>query len=92
MFQELTATLAKWRKQLLIPPTVAALVLSANLMGILEPLELLALDQRFRWRSQQDFPGVKGQQETDPRIVIVTIDESDIITLKQVQAQAGYSP
>ncbi|MGK7956813.1 MAG: CHASE2 domain-containing protein [Crocosphaera sp.] len=83
MFTGLTVTLVKWRKQLLIPPTVAVLVICANLTGILEPLELLSLDQRFRWRSQEEFHGVKVQEETDPRIVVVTIDESDIIKLKQ---------
>ncbi|MDJ0660838.1 MAG: CHASE2 domain-containing protein [Crocosphaera sp.] len=83
MFKLLGEKFYQWRKMLLIPATVAGLVIGANLTGILEPLELLTFDQFFRWRSQEDFPFLKPTEKVDPRIVIVTIDESDIITLKQ---------
>ncbi|MDJ0511468.1 MAG: CHASE2 domain-containing protein [Crocosphaera sp.] len=74
MFQRIRAKLYQWRKGLLIPPTVAGLIIATGLTGILQPLELLFFDQFFRWRSPEGI---------DPRILIVTIDESDIATLKQ---------
>ncbi|MDJ0729115.1 MAG: CHASE2 domain-containing protein [Crocosphaera sp.] len=83
MFKALTEKLAQWRKKLLLPPTIAGLVIISSLTGILEPLELLTFDQFFRWRSQENFPFVTVPEKIDPRIVIITIDESDIITLKQ---------
>ncbi|GBF83067.1 adenylate cyclase [Aphanothece sacrum FPU3] len=45
-----------------------------SLTGLLQPLEFLTFDNFFRWR----FP-----ENVDPRIVIVTVSESDIIKLKQ---------
>ncbi|MGK7940020.1 MAG: CHASE2 domain-containing protein [Crocosphaera sp.] len=74
MFQRIRTKLYQWRKLLLTPPTVAGLVVVTSLTGILQPLELLLFDQFFRWRSPE---------EIDPRIIIVTVDESDIATLKQ---------
>ena len=74
MFQRIRAKLYQWRKRLLIPPTVAGLVIATSLTGIFQPLELLLFDQFFRWRPSEGI---------DPRIIIVTVDESDIATLKQ---------
>ncbi|MDJ0599194.1 MAG: CHASE2 domain-containing protein [Crocosphaera sp.] len=83
MFKSLGEKFYRWRKMLLIPATVAGLVIGANSTGILEPLELLTFDQFFRWRSQEDFSVVKPTENIDTRIIIITIDESDIAALKQ---------
>lgn len=74
MITTLTQTIYRWRKVLLIAPVVATLVILTSLTGLLQPLEFLTLDHFFRWRSPE---------KVDPRIVIVTISESDIIKLKQ---------
>ncbi|MDJ0846118.1 CHASE2 domain-containing protein [Crocosphaera sp.] len=83
MLRSLGENLYRWRKMLLIPATVAGLVVGANWTGIFEPVELLTFDQFFRWRSQEDSSFLKLPEKVDPRMVIVTIDESDIITLKK---------
>ena len=54
---------------LLIAPGVASLVLAANLTGIFQLSELIILDHFFRLRPAE---------QNDPRIVLVTIDESDL--------------
>ncbi|ACB53093.1 putative adenylate cyclase [Crocosphaera subtropica ATCC 51142] len=79
MLKALGEKVYQWRKMLLIAPTVTGLVIGISLTGILEPLELLTFDQFFRWRSH--FPS--ESEKKDPRIVIITIDEADISTLKQ---------
>lgn len=79
MFKALAEKLYQWRKMLLIPPTLTGLVIGMSLTGILEPLELLTLDQFFYWRSQFSTES----DEKDPRIVIITVDEADINSLKQ---------
>jgi diguanylate cyclase (GGDEF)-like protein/PAS domain S-box-containing protein len=48
---------------------VAGCTIALRMLGLLEPLELAALDQMFRWRSP--LP-------PDDRIVILTIDDTDI--------------
>ncbi|WP_198648449.1 CHASE2 domain-containing protein [Cyanothece sp. BG0011] len=79
MFTALAEKLYRWRKMLLIPPTVTGLVIGISLTGILEPLELLTFDQFFRWRSHLS----SESEKQDPRIVIITVDEADISTLQQ---------
>jgi diguanylate cyclase (GGDEF)-like protein len=74
MITALTQTIHRWRKVLLIAPIVATLVILTSLTGLLQPLEFLTFDHFFRWRSPENI---------DPRIVIVTISESDISQLKQ---------
>jgi len=51
---------------------VATAVVGLQLEGAFQPLELMALDQWFR---------VRPSEAVDPRIVIVTIDESDFNTI-----------
>jgi PAS domain S-box-containing protein len=55
-------------------PSIAAGLLILRFTGALQLMELVALDQMFRLR-----PG----EPADPRIVLVTIDESDIKQLGQ---------
>jgi CHASE2 domain-containing sensor protein len=53
---------------------VAALVVALRLMGILQGVEWGVLDRFFQWRPSAGI---------DPRIVVVTIDESDLRTINQ---------
>ncbi|HAX76169.1 MAG TPA: adenylate/guanylate cyclase domain-containing protein, partial [Cyanobacteria bacterium UBA11372] len=53
---------------------VAGLVMTAGCLGIFQLMEWATLDQFFRWRPRES---------TDPRITIVTIDESDITHVGQ---------
>ena len=53
---------------------VTVVVIGLQLMGIFQPLELMALDQWFRTRPPE---------AVDSRIVLVTIDESDFNTIGQ---------
>jgi adenylate cyclase len=64
----------KWRGILLIAPCVAGLVIALNSLGVFQLLEWAALDRLFRLRPQE---------KPDPRIVVVTIDESDIDYVNQ---------
>ncbi|HEY9872222.1 MAG TPA: CHASE2 domain-containing protein, partial [Candidatus Obscuribacterales bacterium] len=59
----------KWRGVLISAPSVAFLVLGVRMIGWLQPLEWAALDQYFMLRPVE---------RTDPRIVIVGINELDI--------------
>ncbi len=63
-----------WRGVLIVVPTVSLIVIALRMLGLLQLLELATLDQLFRLRPPE---------APDPRIVIVTIDEPDIQTLKQ---------
>jgi adenylate cyclase len=59
----------KWRGVLISAPSVAFLVLGVRMLGWLQPLEWAALDQYFMLRPVE---------RTDPRIVIIGINELDI--------------
>ncbi|MDZ7958808.1 MAG: adenylate/guanylate cyclase domain-containing protein [Aulosira sp. DedQUE10] len=73
MRAKLKQLLWQWRGVLLAVPNVTALVIALRFMGLLEFLELTALDQFFLLRPQQPV---------DERIVIVEINEPDISKLK----------
>ncbi len=64
----------QWRSILSTAPSVAVLVLVLRQFGGLQLLEYAALDRFFRWRPAEP---------TDSRVVIVTIDESDIVEIGQ---------
>lgn len=66
--------LQRWRGVLITVPCIAGSLLILRLTGALQFMELMALDQMFRWRPPEP---------TDPRIVLITIDESDIKQLGQ---------
>lgn len=59
----------KWQRVLIIAPMAAGLILAASSTGLFQLIEWVTLDQFFRLRPLEP---------PDPRIVIVTIDESDI--------------
>lgn len=69
MWSKLRQRILQWRGVLITAPSVAGLVIAASLTGSFQQLEWATLDQFFRLRPQEP---------TDPRIAIVTIDESDI--------------
>lgn len=69
MWTKLRQQLWEWRGVIITAPIVAGLLIALRLGGWLKPLEWWALDQSFRLRPLES---------TDPRIVIVGIDESDL--------------
>lgn len=64
----------QWRGALIVTPCVAGITIAIRLLGWLQPLELAALDNSFRLRPLEP---------KDTRIVIVSVEESDITRLKQ---------
>ncbi|HEY9910058.1 MAG TPA: CHASE2 domain-containing protein, partial [Thermosynechococcaceae cyanobacterium] len=64
----------QWRGVLLTVPSIAGGLLLLRLTGALQFMELMALDQMFRLRPAE---------LVDSRIVLVTINESDIKQLGQ---------
>ena len=63
-----------WRGALIVAPSVAGLTIAIRLLGWLQPLEWAALDASFRLRPLEPV---------DNRILIVSVEESDITRLKQ---------
>ncbi|AFZ26500.1 putative transmembrane sensor domain protein [Cylindrospermum stagnale PCC 7417] len=72
MWSQLKRKLWQWRGIFIAAPSMGAFVLILRLTGLLQMLELAALDQMFLLR----FP-----EAVDSRIVIVEINESDVQTL-----------
>lgn len=69
MWLKLRQQIERWRGVLLTAPSVAGLVIVAASTGCFQLLEWVTLDQFFRLRPQEPI---------DSRIVIITIDDSDI--------------
>lgn len=69
MWRKLRQKIWKWREVLVTTPSVAIVVIAANSAGLFQLLEWATHDQFFRLRPTE---------AVDPRIVIVTIQESDI--------------
>lgn len=74
MWTTLKQQLWRWRGVVITVPSVAGGLLILRLTGALQLMELVALDQMFRLRPLQPV---------DPRIVLVTVDESDLKQLKR---------
>jgi adenylate cyclase len=74
MWTTLKQRIWQWLGVLITASSVAGVLAALRLAGALQLLELVALDQFFRLRPLEP---------ADPRIVIVTIDESDIKKLGQ---------
>ncbi|PZV10077.1 MAG: hypothetical protein DCF22_17440 [Leptolyngbya sp.] len=74
MWTTFKQNLWRWRGVLVTVPSIAGGLLLLRFAGALQLMELLALDQMFRLRPVE---------VADPRIVLVTIDESDIKQLGQ---------
>ena len=68
MWLAFTRGIRQWRGLLITAPSVAGLVIAATSLGLFQLLEWATLDHFFRLRPREP---------TDPRIVIVTINESD---------------
>ncbi|MEH2439591.1 CHASE2 domain-containing protein [Nostoc sp.] len=79
MWRNIKRKLWQWRGVFIAAPSAGALVFILRLSGLLQMLELAALDQMFLLRSPEPI---------DPRIVIVEINESDV----QKLGKRGYWP
>jgi adenylate cyclase len=66
-----------WQGALIVAPGTAGLTIAIQFLGLLQPLELAALDLSFRLRPPEPI---------DERIIIVGVKESDLATLKQYPA------
>lgn len=69
MKSRLKTWIKQWQGILLITPTVTLIILALNGAGLFQLLEWATLDQYFRLRPQES---------PDSRILLVTIDETDI--------------
>lgn len=74
MWQTLRERVGQWGGVLAIAPSVAACVIAGSAAGLFQLLEWATIDQFFHLRPQEPI---------DKRIVIVTINESDIANLKR---------
>ncbi|MFB2937871.1 CHASE2 domain-containing protein [Aerosakkonemataceae cyanobacterium BLCC-F154] len=74
MWLKLKKQLRQWSGLLITAPSVTGLVIAANYLGIFQLLEWATFDQFLRLRPAAPV---------DRRIVIITIDESDIAKAKQ---------
>ncbi|MFN6488295.1 MULTISPECIES: CHASE2 domain-containing protein [unclassified Nostoc] len=74
MWTTLKQQIWRWSGVLITVPSIAGSLLILRLIGALQLMELIALDQMFRLRPSEPV---------DSRIVLVTIDESDINQLGQ---------
>jgi adenylate cyclase len=74
MWSKLKAEWRRWLAVLTTPPTVAGLVIIIKLVGLFQLLEWATYDQFFRLRPAEPI---------DERLLIVTVDESDINYVKQ---------
>lgn len=74
MLPKLSKQIWRWRGVLIAAPSVAGLVIAASYAGLFQLLEWATLDHLFRLRPQEPI---------EQRIVIVTIDESDLKNVGQ---------
>jgi len=74
MWRQLRRQIWEWRGVWTVAPSVATVAIALRVLGWLQPWELAALDQYFRWRPLEP---------TDERIVIVGISEADLKKLRQ---------
>jgi PAS domain S-box-containing protein len=74
MWASLKQQIWRWRGVLITAPNIAGSLLLLRCLGAFQLMELMALDQMFRLRPFEP---------ADSRIVLVTIDESDINQLGQ---------
>jgi len=69
MWSKIKHKLWQWRGVVISAPSAGILVVALRLTGILQNLELSALDQMFRLRPTEPI---------DPRVVIVEVNESNV--------------
>ena len=74
MWRQVRRQIWEWRGVWTVAPSVATVAIALRVLGWLQPWELAALDQYFRWRPLEP---------TDERIVIVGISEADLKKLRQ---------
>ena len=76
MWRKIEQRMGKWRGVLITAPILAGLVIAATSGGLFQLLEWAARDQLIRLRPRE---------ADDPRIVIVTINESDLTKIGKGQ-------
>jgi len=69
MWPKLKQRIWRWRGLLITAPSVAGIVIALGSLGLFQLLEWVTLDQ---------FLTLRPREPIDPRITIITIDESDI--------------
>ena len=69
MWPKLKKRIWRWRGLLITAPSVAGIVIALGSLGLFQLLEWVTLDQ---------FLTLRPREPIDPRITIITIDESDI--------------
>lgn len=69
MWPKLKKQIWRWRGLLITAPSVAGLVIAVGSLGLFQLIEWATLDKFFRLRPREPI---------DPRITIITIDDSDI--------------
>ncbi len=74
MWHHLTRKLGEWRGVFLIAPSVAGVLIAGSMSGVF---------QLFEWATIDPFFQLRPSEPVDNRIVIVTVDESDINALGQ---------
>lgn len=80
MWRKIEERIRKWRGVLITAPILAGLVIAATSGGLFQLLEWAARDQLVRLRPREPV---------DPRIVIVTINESDLTKIGKGQIPDG---
>ncbi|WP_199321139.1 PAS domain S-box protein [Microcoleus sp. FACHB-831] len=74
MVQKFKKQIFRWRGLLITPPTVAFTAIAIGSLGFFQILDWAILDQFFRWRPREPI---------DPRIILITVNESDVKKLGQ---------
>ena len=76
MWRNIAQRIGKWRGVLITAPSVAGIVIAASSTGLFQLLE---------WTTHDQFVTLRPREAIDPRIIIVTIDESDLSKVGQGQ-------
>lgn len=72
MRPKLKQLVEQWRESFVIASSIAGIIIALSSTGVFQLLEWAVLDQLFRLRPSEP---------TESRLVLVTIDESDLIAL-----------
>jgi adenylate cyclase len=82
MWANLGKRIWQWRGVLVTAPSIATLLIGLRCIGLLQPLELVTLDQFFQLRPQE---------AVDSRIAIVEVNENDVRKVKWPISDAKFA-